>query len=251
VRSYKREKGYSSHSGRDEAIDAHLTNLGYCRWSYWPDGTPLMEHKLYGSDGYLMPYIDGGTQLVDSDDFTISGDGDIAATNTNGLTHNGNCTCEDCGNRFDDDSEGIWTGIYEDHHVCGNCEEDYTYAYSRRGNQYYIRSRDVIEVDGEYYDTDYLSDNSIVELHDGEYSHIDNAVWVESEDAYYDVDDGDICYAEDSNQYEHINNCWRCEETGKWYTDDEESIEVDGKLYHPDHAPEPETNDEDESSAAA
>ena len=102
-------------------------------------------------------------------------------------------------------------------------------------------------VDGEYYDRDYLSDNGIVELHDGDYCHQDNAVYIDSEDAYYHVDSGDICYAQDSNQYELVDNCWRCEESGNWYTDDEDYVEIDGCKYHPDHAPETE-DDETETN---
>jgi hypothetical protein len=128
--------------------------------------------------------------------------------------------------------------------VCQNClDNDYTYAYSRRGNEHYIRNSDVIYVNGENYHTEYLDDNSIVELHDGEYEHTDNAVYIESEDAYYSDGDDDICYAEDSSRHELKDNCWQCTESGNWYTEDEDNVEIDGDLYHPDHAPEPETND--------
>jgi thiol:disulfide interchange protein len=131
--------------------------------------------------------------------------------------------------------------------VCNSClENDYTYAYSRRGNEYYIRNDDVIRVNDEWYDINYLSDNSIVELHDGEYEHSDYAVYIESADAYYHVDDDDICYTEDTNEYELKDNCWQCTESGNYYTDDEESVEIDGDLYHPDHAPEPEEEDDEE-----
>jgi hypothetical protein len=77
-----------------------------------------------------------------------------------------------------------------------------------------------------------------LELHDGEYEHTDNAVYIESEDAYYSDGDDDICYAEDSNRYELKDNCWQCTESGNWYTEDTDNVEVDGDLYHPDHAPE-------------
>jgi hypothetical protein len=135
--------------------------------------------------------------------------------------------------------------------VCDQClENDYTYAYSRRGNEYYIRNDDVIEVGGELYDINYLSDNSIVELANGEYEHHDNAVYIESADAYYHVDDDDICYAEDTGRYELREDCWCCSESGNYYTDDEDSVEVDGDLYHPDHAPEQEEEDVEESETA-
>jgi hypothetical protein len=245
VRSYKRERDEMSHSGADEAIESWLKAQGYTKHSYWPDGTPL---KRYGTThgGYLMPYIDGGTQNVDEDSFTINGDGSIDASTTDGTANSGNCTCEACGARFDDNHEGGWAGRHEDYHVCQNClDDDYTYAYSRRGNQYYITNDNVVEVGGEYYDIEYLSDNSIVELANGDYEHIDNAVYIDSEDEYYHVDDYDICYAEDTGEYELRNHCWQCTESGNWYTDDEESVEIDGELYHPDNAPEVAAEEDD------
>ena len=104
-------------------------------------------------------------------------------------------------------------------------------------------------VGGNYYDVNYLSDNNIVELANGDYEDLDNTVYIDSVDAYYHIDDDDICYAENTNQYEMKHDCWQCEETLRWWTDDEDCVEIDGKYYHPDHAPE--TTDEDNSSAAA
>lgn len=241
VRSYKRERNEQSHSGADEAIEAWLKSQGYAREREWPDGTPIMRIELRSGD-WLMPYIDGGTQRVDEDTFRIDNHGDIEANSTSGTAQVGNCTCDDCGARFNDEDEGGWTGVYEDNHVCQSClDSDYTYAHSRRGNQYYIHSDDVINVDGEYYDTNYLGDNDIVELANGEYEHRDNAVYIESCDAYYHVDDEDICYAEDTNEHELCEDCWQCTESGNWYTDAVDYVEVDGDKYHPDNAPEQET----------
>jgi len=242
VRSYKRERNEHSHSGADEAIEAYLQGLGYCKWRAWPTDTPIMKYEL-SRGGYLMPYIDGCTQRVDHDGdcFVITDGGEIDASNTGGTASSYEYTCEDCGAGFND-GDGYWTGIHEDHHVCDSCrDENYTYAYSRRGNQYYIPNDRAIRADDdEYYDTDYLSDNSIVELHDGDYTHSDNAVYIESEDAYYHCDDDDVCYAEDTERHELKHDCWRCVESNNWYTDDEDNVEIGGDLYHPDHAPEPE-----------
>lgn len=243
VRSYKRERGEVSHSGTDEAIEAWLKTQGYQRHSEWPEDTPLMEHKAGG--GWLMPYIDGGTQRVEISKrgMYITENGDIEADNTGGTADSGTDICSHCGARYNSEDEGIWVGVYEDEHVCGNCEDEYTYVTGRRGNQYYIPNADAIEVDGEYYHDEYLSDNSIVQLANGEYTHIDNAVWIESRGEYYDCDDDDICYAEDTSQYELKHDCWQCTESGNWYTEDEESVEIDGDLYHPDNAPEQETEE--------
>jgi hypothetical protein len=246
VRSYKRERDERSHSGADEAIEAYLQSLGYAKWRGWPDHVRVMRYPLRRG-GHLMPYIDGGNQHVDEDGddvFRITNYDGAEATNTNGTINCNEYTCDDCGAGFDED-EGGWTGIHEENHVCQHClENDYTYAYSRRGNEYYIRNDDVIEVNGSWYHINYLSDNNIVELHDGEYADLDDAVYVESEDAYYHGDDGDICYAEDTNQYELKDNCWQCEGSSYWFTDDTDYVEIDGDKYHPDHAPE---QDEEEA----
>lgn len=250
VRSYKRERGYSSHSGADEAIETFLRSQGYEKWGGWPEGTPVLKYELRRG-GYLMPYIDGGNQMVDNDrgaTFSITCRGDYDATSTSGMINGYTCTCDHCGAGFNDEDEGGWVYNDESSHVCQDClDNEFTYVYGRRGNEYYILSRDAIEVDGNYYDPDYLSDNNICELHDGEYCDLDNAVYIESEDAYYHCDDEDICYADDTHQHELRDNCWRCTETGNWYTEDEDYVEVDGDRYHPDHAPdvaeEEETNE--------
>jgi len=252
VRSYKRERDERSHSGADEAIEAYLQSLGFAKWRGWPEHVRVMRYPLRRG-GHLMPYIDGGNQHVDEDGddvFCITNYDGVEATNTNGTLNCHEHTCDDCGAGFDDD-DGAWTGIHEENHVCQNClENDYTYAYSRRGNEYYIRNDDVIEVGGEWYHISYLSDNGIVELHDGEYEHQDNAVYVESEDAYYHCDDDYICYAEDSSRYELCENCWLCAGSGNWFTEDTDYVEVDGDKYHPDHAPEQEEEDEAEVETA-
>jgi hypothetical protein len=247
VRSYKREREYSAHSGTDESIEAYLKGLGYAKWSGWPDHAHVMRYPLRRG-GFLMPYIDGNCQhVIEGDDtFQISSYDGWEACSTSGTLNHHEHTCEDCGAGFDD-GDGGWTGAHEDNHVCQNClDNDYTYAYSRRGNEHYIRNSDVIYVNGENYHTEYLSDNDIVELHDGEYEHTDNAVYIESEDAYYSDGGDDICYAEDSSRHELKDNCWQCAESGNWYTDDTDNVEVDGDLYHPDHVPEV---DEDEETA--
>jgi hypothetical protein len=251
VRSYKRERDYSSHSGTDEAIEAYLQGLGYAKWRGWPDHVRIMRYPLR-REGFLMPYIDGGNQHVEEngdEDFSITNHSGWEACSTSGIINGYNCTCDDCGGGVDED-DTYSIGYHGDSRVGPCCIDDYTRVYGRRGDTYYIGNDRAIEADGEYYDSDYLSDNSIVELHDGDYTHHDNAVYIESEDAYYHVDDDDTCYAEDTNRHELTSNCWKCADSGNWYTDDEDSVEVDGSLYHPDHAPEPDDEDEAETETA-
>ena len=248
VRSYKRESGERSHSGTDEAIEAFLRSNGYDKRREWPDDTPLMLYEL-SNDRYLMPYIDGGTQNVDVSTRLgrayISSNGDFDAAKTGGYTGGHEHTCADCGAGFDED-EGGYTGVHEDNHVCDTClHENYTRAYTRRGNVAYISNDRVVFVGDDYYDTDYLDDNDIVETVDGEYIHKSDATYIESEDAYYEDGDDRICYAEDTERYELVENCWRCEATQNWYTDATDYVEIDGEMYHPDDAPEVEDDEEE------
>jgi len=252
VRSYKRERDSQSNSGADEAIEMHLRNLGYEKWSRWPHETPIMQYNL--SDGnFLMPYIDGGVQAVDhargGSGFLISQDGEIEASNTNGKASNHDNNCEDCGAGVSDD-DTTWVGVHEDRCVCQGCIDNYTYVVGRHGNNYYVHDDDAVYVqsESEYYDVDYLSDNDIVELHNGDYTHQDAAVYIESEDAWYSEDDSDIVYAEDTCRYELESNCWQCAKSEKWYTEDVDSVEVDGEVYHPDNAPEQETDDTNDTT---
>ena len=255
VRSYKRESGERSHSGTDEAIELYLRSKGFEKYTSWPEGTPLQLIALRGHDErYLMPYIDGRVQNVDvstrMERAYIRSNGDFDAATTSGFIGGHEHTCEDCGAGFDDD-EGGFTGVYDDHHVCDSCLHDnYTRAYTRRGNVAYISNDRVVFVGDDYYDTDYLDDNDIVETVDGEYIHKSDATYVESEDAYYEDGDDRIVYAEDTERYEHIDNCWKCYATSNWYTDDTDYVEIDGEKFHPDDAPEVEGDEEEADTDA-
>jgi hypothetical protein len=251
VRSYKRERAYSSHSGADEAIEAYLKDLGYAKWRGWPEHIHIMRYPLR-KGGFLMPYIDGGNQhVVEEDDtFRISEYNGYEASNTSGILNGYNCTCDDCGEGMDeDDSYSI--GYDGDMRVGPCCIDNYSLVTGRRRREYYVRNEEAVQTqEGDWYDSDWISDNDIVELHDGDYTHSDNAVFIESCDAYYHVDDEDIIYTEDSNQYELRDDCWCCAASGNWYTDDTDNVEVDGETYHPDHAPESDDEDEDETETA-
>jgi hypothetical protein len=252
VRTYLKRDSFS-HS--DHELEAWLQQQGYAKDSDW-DGLHLMHIEHRGE--FLAPYIDGDIKDVD-----VAYEGDVQVLvvaeggayrcdQTDGTPQdNDGQTCEDCGERCSED-DGYWVGRGEDSFVCDNCcDNDYTYAYSRGGFQRYIRNDDMVYVNGEYYDTDYLGDNNIVELDCGDYEHIDNAVYIESRDAYYHCDDSDICYDDYNNRYElrddcveladgsmcHEDNAWQCEHTKEWYSDDVEFVEISGEKFHPDVAP--------------
>jgi hypothetical protein len=240
VRTYAKTGGYSY---ADEKLHAWLLEQGYEHRNCYMDGTKMAYYPT--SDDFLAPFLDGNQQHVDinRDHLRIDGNGEYECDCTSGVpSGGGRIQCDDCGNRFDD-GDGYWVGVNEETHVCDSCgNDDYTYAYSRRGHQYYIRNDDTVEINGSWYDTDYLSDNNIVELHDGSYEDMENCVEINGD--WYHCDDDDVCRAEDTEEYMLKEDCWMCEESGDWYHDEDMQVEVDGKLYHTDNAPEQTTEEE-------
>ena len=245
VRSYNKDpNGGYSHS--DTQLEAWMQAQGICKVSGW-DGAKI---KVIEHNGDVIgPFIDGNDRdvsySVDSRvtcrTFTICEDGgDYRMDNTGGYASEQNqCdhTCEDCGEGFDD-GDGYWVGYDEDRYICGECcNNDYVWATGRRGNSYYIRDRYSVEVNGDYYDEDYLSDNDIVEDVDGEYCHRDDVVYIDSEDNYYGCNDERICLAEDTSEYLLRDDCWQCTNTDRWYSMAEAFVEINGDKYHPENVP--------------
>jgi hypothetical protein len=243
VRSYRRNNdGYSP---ADEALEAWLVAQGYEKQSRWDYGDKLALYPVNGGE-VLAPYIDGGTQNVTSygDHLQIDSSGEYDCSQTGGTAHAGDrICCDDCGDYFDD-GDGYWVGVHEETHICSSCcDNEYTYVYGRRQNRYYVQNIYTVEVNGEFYDEDYLPDNNIVRLEDGDYAEMDDCVMINND--WYLTDDPRICRPEDNDDYWLTDDCWQCEESGGWYTHAIEFVEVDGKLYHPDNAPEQETTDEE------
>lgn len=205
VRSYKKGDGYSY---TDEALEAWLNDQGYEKRDDW-EGCTIDFIGTGSGDGFIAPYIDGSVQSVEvcyhsgKRYLTICSDGEHECTNTDGTVNSGE-ECEDCGQRFDE-GDGYWVGYHEDKLICDSCcDSYYRYAYGRRGNQYYVHEDHAVYVESqaEYYDDEYLSDNEIIQLENGDFEHIDNA--------------------------------WMCAELCDWYSTDEPFVEIDGEMYHPD-----------------
>ena len=252
VRTYKRGENYSY---ADEALCAWLKEQGYVHESAWPEGASMRYYPAGSS--FLAPYIDGDTQTctvhTKTGTFYVDSDGEHDCSQTGGLAGEQGEECEDCGHHQDED-DMYWVGPYEDRRVGPCCIDDYNYVYGRRGNQYYVHNENAIYVDSqdEWFDEDYLDDNNIVCLHNGEYEHTDNAVFIESEGEWYDSDDDDICYDDYNECYQLVRNCvntedeglvhandtWECNATGKHYSNNTEAVTIDGETYHPDDAPE-------------
>lgn len=269
VRSFKRgpDGGYSY---SDEQLEAWLKGQGFEHRRGYEEGTQLAY--IPTSDDFLAPYIDGEQNCVNIGRMVGGGvgssqerylyidpNGEFECNNTDGTpSSNQGERCESCEEMFDPD-DMTWVGRTEEIHVCDHCSSEYyTLAYTRRGNQAYIYSTDVIYVESQesYYDEDYLDDNSIVDLADGSYEHTDNAVYVDSAGEWYHCDDErvicdhngehqmlDDCVCLDNGEYALVEETFYCHSSNQYYlSDDVEAVTVDGKSYHPDHAPE--TNEE-------
>jgi hypothetical protein len=260
VRSYKRDPG-GGYSYSDDHLEAWLKAQGYLKDAQWHEGARMAYFET--SDDFLAPYIDGDRRdvYVHPDGYlVIDGKrGDYCCDNTDGTPSGGSrTTCDDCGEREHDDNM-TYVGCHDDRYVCSAClENDYTYVTGRRGNTYYV-SNDYavfVESQGEYYDEDYLADNDIVCLENGDYEHIDNAVEVDGD--WYHNEDDDIVYDDFNERYQLTDNCtytedmghvhtddvWQCHATDNWYTTNIEPVTIDGETYHPDNAPETESNEE-------
>lgn len=244
VRTYLRPSNDSSYSQADAGMENWLQDQGYAKESSWQDGERLSLYET--RDDFLAPYLDGGDKRVSIDSgnncVVVDSDGEYACDQTGGAPtelNDDTFECADCGDDTDED-DGYWVGRYEGSRVCCSCQENnYRYAYSRNGDQYYIHEDDVVYVESQsdYYDVERLSDNNIVELENGEYEHIDNAIEVDGD--WYHIDDERICRTEDTDEYMmQDDGCWQCHESGNWYSDDcIEWTEYEGNRYHDDHIP--------------
>ena len=241
VRTYARPSN-GGYSETDNGMENWLAEQGYHKRDCWRDGERLAYHET--SDHFLAPFLDGGEKRVTIDVgnkcVAVDNDGEYVCDQTGGCPTDDSgdyFDCEDCGDRTDDD-DGYWIGRGEDTRVCESClNNDYTYVYGRRGNQYYVHNDNTVYVDSqsESYDVDYLDDNEIVELNNGEYAPLDEAIEINGD--WYTIDDERVCRFEDTDEYGLTEDGWQCEDSCNWYTDAVDYVEVDGCKYHPDHAP--------------
>jgi hypothetical protein len=259
VRTYQRPSIASSYSQADDNLNAWLRDQGYEHASDW-EGC-LMRHYDGREGRPLAPYLDGGMKNVDAivregnKYLIVTEGGEYRFEQTDGTCYSNSDsdTCNDCGDNIDD-GDGYWVGADEDEIVCQSCcDNNYYYGYGRRGRQYYIHESNIVSVGDETYDESYLGDNEIVSLHDGEYAHQDDAVYIESQGEYYEADSDDICYDDYNQQYElrdnlvelvdgsmcHSDDAWQCWASDGWYSDNDsdDRVEIDTRTYHKDHAP--------------
>jgi hypothetical protein len=261
VRTYKACGEHGSTT--DERLDAWLQDQGYAKERSWEYDT-LFKHIPLQRRYFVAPYIDGNQYCVAIDTRGYlrlvnpsnldNGDKYYECRNTSGTptqetVHTGTTQCEDCDDWMDED-DACSVGISEDRCVCENCRDNnWTWAYTYRGRERYVPSDQVVYVGDNYYDTDYLSENNIVCLEDGDYVHQDDAIYIERLDEWHIADD--CRYCEHSNEYElerdvtqlhdgewaHEDDCWQCEHSHEWYLDEVDSMMTEcGKTIHPAYA---------------
>jgi hypothetical protein len=235
-----REKYFVRAYGDITRCQEFLVAQGYEHREGWDDAQlAAIDHP---DGGWVMPYLDGfpGTVDLHGDHFVVCRNGEYAAQTTQGTVGSTPTReCSHCGENHDEDA-GFYVGYHAEEWVGNCCEDEYTYVTGyRRGydRNYYVTNDDVVNVDGENYDSEYLP-RYIVQLDDGDYCHEDNAIQCAASDSYYRVDDDEVHYCEDTEDHRHEDHCWQCEATAKWYSDDEQYVEVNGDKYHPDDAPE-------------
>lgn len=227
-----RDKTYVRIYG-DSRIERQLEAAGY---SYDSDET-LKGEKLQVIElpwgGYAMPYLDGGCTMVDRhcDYFKVVYDGEYDAQNSSGMIESESITCPCCGDSVEDDDDLTYVECRGES-ICQDClDENYRYAYGRRGYQDYHHVDDCVlcESDSEWYTYDYASDNDVYECPvRGRYYRIDDLVPAtcgDYEDQYihesvsHELPDGEVCAAE---RYENDFDTLLAEHSGEDEDDESE-----------------------------
>jgi hypothetical protein len=161
-----------------------LTQAGYRHGSLDGLKVPIVRQQN-GRRGALMPYCDGvGYGVISHDGKSIilrEADGEFSVQRTDGICElDGDredmYTC-DCGHEFDDEDEISRSD--DDHNYCRYCDDSFVTALNRRcdnvtvhrDNAIYIESMDAYIVD----DARALDANGIVRLESGELTHKDDA----------------------------------------------------------------------------
>jgi hypothetical protein len=246
---------YAKHEGGTrtcERMQAWLKEQGYEHRSGWDIGTRMAHIETSNNCGFVAPYIDGynqyvnvtydnGVQVLTIDD----SDGAYECCRQDGDADDQQGQLCGCGDRFNED-DGLWVGYHEDEMVCECCAESYVYGRGRGGRAYHFSSDNAVYCDSDdtYYHENYLGDNSMVWDVDG--NVVPECDTCEIDGDNYLTDDKRVVCLE-SGEYGLKEDCWQCCESGEWYSDDVDYVEIDGNTYHPDNAPE-QDEDTDETS---
>lgn len=150
-----------------------LDNAGYRHSSGTLDNQRLVRRTT--DDGEtICPYLDGSyTDVETYRDYMIVGDGGDDGQQSSGVLagDRDRCHCAWCDGYYNEDDGWYIESVHE--WVCESCTNDnFVYAYARRGNQeLYPEDDDYVtycEYNGNYYHTDYLDDNDMSYDYNGE-----------------------------------------------------------------------------------
>lgn len=165
-------------------LKQYLESNGYKRG----DLMGVLLKTWWHDDGcWASPYVDWGNGDEPFGDYKhfnddnqhyiiVNNDGELSLNHTDGTTWRDeddnddyeSCAC--CGDSYHYDD-------LDENDLCHSCERDYAWAYTRNGNQEYIRYEACKEVNGDYYHIDYMSEYDIYECeNDGEFYHIDDLI---------------------------------------------------------------------------
>ena len=84
---------------------------------------------------------------------------------------------------------------------CYRDKDSIIFAYGKNGNETYTSPDNCEEYRGQYFVSEYLSDNELVTLHNGDICHLDFACYVEEEGDYFHSDD---CFFWESDDAYHL-----------------------------------------------
>jgi len=241
VRSFYQNKDPSGYSLADTALEAWLQERGAEKQAHWDDGTKIALIRT--DEGPLLPYIDGShcniSVFSDHCEIVECG-GEYKADNTNGTGDEVEveddepeliAECSDCGTSLYDGDDYSRVRDDYDSYICTDCLDEYTNvrAYVNcRVTHWYVPYEEVAYVDGASWDRQNLHPD-FVQLEDGDYTNIDNAVEIDNE--YYLPEDSRVVEIE--GEYYLKSDCWQ-DVDGAYHTPDEEFATVVGCRYTTD-----------------
>ena len=160
------------------AMQEAVEKAGYTHGNFHGVHLDKVQYEGGGryEEKYMMPYLDNGsgrrcdTCVEDAGSTLVVGSDGVEAQQQHGYVDFENqATCDECSDRMHED-EGYYVDS-EEITVCEHCyENNFISALGRRGHDVMIRTDNAVEVDGNYYDPNYLADNDIYACEvDGEY----------------------------------------------------------------------------------
>ena len=197
VRVYQR---YGTEGG--SILRGLLANAGYFESRHLEARVRVEEYREYQLH---MPYLDWDTRYdwESGERYArLHKHGQYRADNTTGIADevdNNRTDCDCCGERFDSD-DLTWVG---DEAICESClENNYTYAYTGRHQNYVSNDADVhyCEDNGESYTDRGIEYHDMVWDADGDLRDPSCVTWIDSLDRHYDNEN---CFEDVDGDYRH------------------------------------------------